>query len=242
MRKILFILSLTFIFSACEKTEVEQIKPDLTNFVDFSNFELSGEELALLDANAKSGLTKVPAGPAPFWARVGFDMPQGMPVTEEYGIIYFYVQNTSDVTATFNLLVFFDPTALGKETSTEGSIWLKEGSLQPYMTKINGKGAVPFWIITADQVTQVNLDGKITMDELESLIPPPSKGIATKFSEGLWPYLGGAPVPGILTIAEGVIEDGEGDIEDGQRFKFHFHAQSFDAGEPLKMSVKFKLF
>ena len=241
MRKILFILSLTFIFSACEKSEVEQIKPDLTDFVDFSNFDLSSEELALIDANAKSGLTKVPAGPAPFWARVGFDMPQGMPVTNEYGIIYFYVQYTSDVTPTFNLLEFFDPTALGAEKSTEGSLWLKEGSPQPYMTKINGKGAVPFWIITADQVTQVNEDGKITMDELESLIPPPSKGIATKFPEGLWPYFGGAPVPGLLTIAEGVIEEGEGNIEDGQRFIFHFHSQLLEAGGDLKISVKFKL-
>ena len=110
------------------------------------------------------------------------------------------------------------------------------------MTKLKGKGAVPFWIITADQVTDVFSDGIITIFEISSLNPAPAKGYATRFTENLWVTGGGAPIPGLIAIAEGVIEEGSGDIVDGQKFTFKLHTKSFDPAEPLYTSVKFKLF
>jgi len=242
MKKILLILFSTFIFCACEKSDVEQVKPDLTDFEQFSS-----DELAMFRANDESGLIKKPAGPFPFWARVSNDMPQGMPFTDDYGIIYFYVQNTDDVTSNFNLLNFMDFTALGADIAVEGSSWMKQPVLSPfqypYMVKLKGLGAVHVWIITIDQVEQVNLDGIITMEELNSLDPLPSKGIATDFLENLWPYGdGGAPNPGIIVKANGIIVEGYGDIETGQRFTFHFKTKITVDAQLIIMSTQLKLF
>ena len=242
MKKILLILFSTFIFCACDDSDNDQVKPDLTNFEEFSS-----DEIAMLRENDESGLIKGPAESFPFWARVSNDMPKGMPVTDEYGIIYFYVQNTDDVTSNFNLLNFLDFAAMGADIAVEGSAWMKQPVLSPfqfpYMVKLKGLGAVHVWMITIDQVEQVNEDGEITMEELNNLIPPPSKGIATDFLENLWPYGdGGAPNPGIIVKANGYIVEGNGDIETGQRFTFHFKTKYTIDAQPIKISVELKLF
>jgi hypothetical protein len=242
MKKTTIIILCTFLIGACDKADFEQVKPELTDFVDFTDINLSSEDIALLNANAKSGLTKVPGGPVPFWARVGSEIPKGIPHTDEYGIIYFYCQNTGEVNPVFNLLQFFDGAALGSETSCEGSEWYKPGYFFPYMTKLKGKGTVPFWIITSEQVNEVFSDGVITIVELSSLNPAPAKGYANRFTENLWVTGGGAPIPGLIAIAEGIIEEGSGDIVDGQKFTFKLHTKMFDPAEPLYISVKFKLF
>lgn len=244
MKKLIFLLWGTFILGACENVDIE--KPELMDFEQIAENEGFMEQNASLRMNEENGLTKLPTLPFPFWARVDFGLPQGIPSTNEYGIIYFYIQNTNDVTPDFNLLTFFDPTATNSEPSMEGDRWLKPGYIFPYMAKSKGKGAVPFWIITAEQVTEVFEDGSITMNELEALNPPPSKGFASRFMENLWPAGGGAPKVTNLVIAEGIIEDGEGLIEDGQRFTFHYHYRSdqetFPDPEGAEIDVTFRLF
>lgn len=245
MKKFIFLLFGIFIFCACENVDVEKDLPELTGLEQIAETELSMKENASLRMNEKNGLTKGPTEPFPFWARVAYDIPQGIPATDEYGIIFFYVQNTSDVTPDFNLLAFIDPTAMNFEPSVEGNRWFKPGYQFPYMVKSKGKGAVPFWIITTEQVFEVFEDGSITMNELEALNPPPSKGFAHKFMENLRPG-GGAPKVSNLVIAEGTIEHGEGVIEDGQKFTFHFHyridAELYPDPEGADISVTFTLF
>ena len=236
-------------FCACENVDVEKDLPDLTGLEQIGETEISKKENASLRMNKENGLTKEPTQPFPFWARVSFDIPQGIPATDEYGIIFFYVQNTNDVTTDFNLLTFFDPTATNFEPSVEGNAWFKPGFPFPYMIKNKGKGAVPFWIITAEQVTAIFQDGSITMNELGTLSPPPSKGFASRFTENLWPAGPGtpnAPNASSLVIAEGIIENGEGLIEDGQKFTFHFHYRAdldtYPDPEGADIEVKFRLF
>ena len=240
MKKIILILFSTFIFCACEESDSEQIKPDLTDFEEFTS-----DELAMFRANDESGLIKGPAGPFPFWARVSNDMPQGMPVTDEYGIIYFYTQDPGKIPDDFDLRIFFDVRARSEPIAVEGSAWMKQPVLSPfqfpYMVKLKGMGNVHVWILTMDQVAEVNKDGKIYMAELNNL--PIAKGIATDFLENLWPYGdGGAPNPGIIVKANGNIVEGYGSIKTGHRFTFHFKTKYTIDAQPIKISVELKLF
>lgn len=241
MKHFAILMICALIFAACQKNNEEPIATQTHELVDLSEFSGTMEDQSLLMLNAKMGLNKIPAGPAPFWARVLWGFPQGMPETEDFGIIYFYVQDVNDVTPGFNLLEFFDLAALGAARCTEGSEWHQEGHDLPYMTKLRGNGAVPFWIITSDQVAEVYSDDKITMNELNSLSPAPAKGYATKFKELLWVEGGGAPIPAILTLAEGTIDDGNSILSEGQKFSFYLHYIFLNNSE-TRLKVELKLY
>jgi hypothetical protein len=241
MKHFAILLIYLIVLSACQSNNPEPVTSTAPELVDLSEFNGLMEDQSLLMMNAKMGLTKVPAGPAPFWARVLWGFPQGMPETEDFGIIYFYVQDVNDVTPGFNLLNFMDFAALGSARCTEGSEWYLDAYNFPYMTKLRENGAVPFWIITSDQVAAVYSDGEITMNELNSLNPAPAKGYATKFKELLWVEGGGAPIPAIITLAEGIIEDGNGILSEGQEFRFYLH-YIFLKDSKTKLSVELELF
>ena len=173
-------------------------------------------------------LSERPGTPLPFWARIEDSSTElnGIPLTEEWGIIYFYVKDPSVIPEDFNLMSFFDFRALGVDFAVQGSSWWEEGNqMAPYVSKLEENGPVPFWIITSDQAKQAAKDGIITMVELRDLNP--IKGYANDFFEILRPFGGGAPVNGILTNASGQLENNKtfnflfrtkvpgGDIEKG---------------------------
>jgi len=242
MKRLISILFITLIFCACEKSDVDRVKPDLTDFEKFSN-----DDLAMFRSNEKGGLIKKDGTPMPFWARLGNDRPDGMPVTEDYGIIYFYTQDPSNVPGDFNLRMFFDPRATAFPFAVEGSAWIQQPFNPPqfpYMSKLKGLGEVHVWILTIEQVNEVNSDGEIYMDELNALDPPLAKGIATDFLENLYPSgNGGAPNPGILVQAQGYIEEGnEQDIIAGRRFIFHLQTKTTVDSQIIRTSAKLKLF
>jgi hypothetical protein len=132
-------------------------------------------------------------------------------------------------------LSFFNPNALGTDFAVTGYRWIIEGHPTPFLLKLWNKGRVPFWIITAEQVQSIMADGKVTIAELEALVPQPLKGFSNSFHEEQRPVGGGSPVNGTLTTASGYLEDGR---------KFTFKAQirvpdgDFDRGT---VKVNFKL-
>ena len=79
------------------------------------------------------------------------------------------------------------------------------------------------------------------MNELNALLPAPAKGYATKFKKLLWVDGGGASIPAILTLAEGIIEEGNGLITDEQQFTFYLH-YIFLKNSDTKLKVDLKLY
>lgn len=181
----------------CNKTPVEPV----AKYIDQSNVPTA-------DKVALASLEKRPATPFPFWARIEDTsiLPHGMPETEEWGIIYFYVSDPSVIPDDFNLMNFVDFRAIQAEFSVEGYAWWLPDNSAPYLQLLHGKGVVPFWFITSEQATQIAADGVITMPELEGL--DPIKGFAQDFFEELKPIGGGARVNGICTKAFGCLENG----------------------------------
>ena len=141
-----------------------------------------------------------------------------------------------EIDENFDLLDFVDfrATLPGVEFAVEGYTWKQPDNWYPHHLHLKGKGAVPFWIITFDQVKLFVNDegqriGKVTIPALESLVPPPLKGYASTFTENLRPYGGGAPVNGIQLSAQG-------QLLDGRRFIYDYHTK-VKPGEELESKV-----
>ncbi len=162
---LLFILILIVFIAGCQK---EPVSPVPTK----SNITVDQQQAEKFDFI-----------PLPFWART-----DAIFVLNGYGIIYFYVQEPSIIPTGFNLLTFFDPM---NSTAVPLNDWavdgfrifhhLKDG--WPIELHLEGKGAVPFWFFTEQQIVTALADGVLTMPELESLNP--IKGHATKFLENI---------------------------------------------------------
>lgn len=183
---------------------------------EFSLAKSAADEAA---QNLPAGLDKQPVTALPYWARVEPPIPDvgyiGIPATDDWAIIYFYTQDPADIPTDFNLLTFFDFRALQYGISFTGNGWFQPGNFVPYLQIIKGNGHVKFWVITRAQADAAVADGNFTMAELESLNP--IKGEATRFSETLRPFGGGAPVNGLLAHARGWLNN-------GKRFSFKAHS------------------
>ena len=155
--------------------------------------ELRGDDFSGVELKSKMGLTKSEATPFPTWARMGAGVPTGIPANDNYGVICFYVDPYDipefeyvNVPPTFtgdephNLLNWYDPRALWLpiEFTVEGTAWNQPGNPAPHHMHLDGKGAVPIWILTRQQVTDVTFDGIVTIAELDALPDPgPSKAL-----------------------------------------------------------------
>lgn len=143
--------------------------------------------------------SRADATPLPFWSRI-------LCCLEEGGGIVFYVTDPSAVPADFNLLQFFDPRALGAESSVEGFMLIEDGALTPRKVDLKGLGAVPIWFFDAAQWQGMFADGVVTVPEMEA--NGPIKGHATFYREILQPAGGGAPRTGLHVKARGTLEEG----------------------------------
>jgi len=202
--------------------------------------------------------------PLPYWARMGAGTPLGIPSTDEYGIIYFYVEDPEiNVDRNFNLYYFFQPPDFSVNPpiwgpfdpaipwAIEGDLWFEAGADPdfdvPFLSHYKAKDVVTFYIITREQVEHFAGIGKFTFQDLMDC--DPMEGEADIFNEVLRPYgFEGliAPVAGIQTSASGVIVDGvlDGDelADVGTKFNFKYHTKGTDPTQPLeKCLVKFNL-
>ena len=222
MKKLLFILTLALIVCSCEKQEYELLQP---------------EESADLELKAKNGLTKSDLKSFPYWARMGAGAPYGIPTDGEFGIICFYVADpVKEIDENFDLLDFVDyrATLPGVEFAVEGYKWNQPDNWYPHHLHLKGKGAVPFWIISFEQVKLFVNDegqriGEVTIPALQALDPPPLIGYASSFTENLRPFGGGAPVNGIQLTAQG-------QLVDGRKFNYSYHTKA-KPGEELESKV-----
>lgn len=195
------------------------------------------EDQALLEESAlkTAELPVVPDGliedkvqrAGPFWARMGSGELFGIPTTDEYGIIFFYIKDPAGtIPPDFNLLSFWDSRANDPSvhSSVKGTTWhIPDHPVPPYMTLLEDKIPVPFWIITIDQVHQVIADGIVTIVELEGLSPAPMKGFSKDFTQLLHPGGGGAPVEEI-----GLDISAFGHLKYGRKFYYSFKSGIVD--------------
>ncbi len=213
-KKSIFLFFGALLFCACEKENADLL------IEEQAQFQLDDSALKGAASNGHFKTEFVP--PFPFWARMGADAPLGIPSTDEFGIVYFYVEDPLDkVDPDFNLLNFFQgptPTNLGPADPTivwavEGFLWYEAGADPnfdtPVLMHMKAIYVVTFWIITREQVEYLFGTGVITIDDLWDC--DPMVGEAAVFNEVLRP-LGPegliAPVAGIQTSAGGVIVDG----------------------------------
>ena len=213
-------LLLTFGLNGCGDSPT--IPEDTSSKTEFQNLQ------------KKAKLIKETPLSAPFWSRLegAGRLPDGIPQTDEWGIIFFYVNNPEiQVPHDFNLLRGFDPRAFAADFAVNITNWWQPGNtMAPYKTKLVGKGAVPFWIITQKQVQEVIADSSVTVGELLALDPEPVKGYAHKFNERQWPAVGGADVPGTIARARGKLED-------GSKFKLYINTM-WDRDVKIKFKIK----
>ncbi len=252
MKKIYYLIVLfgALLFCACEKENADLLIEDQT--------QLEESALKGVYTNGHFKVDFVP--PFPYWARMGAGATLGIPSTDEFGIVYFYVDNPEiSVDPDFNLLNFYqfpdysvDPPVPGPwdpsiEWSVEGYLWFEAGSDPnidiPFIMHFDAVEAVTFWIITRDQVETLFESGVVRISDL--LDCDPMVGMTTNFNEVLRPWGGGAPVAGIQTSAQGVIVDGilNGNeiAQPGTKFNFKYHTKSREPMVLEKSEVKFKL-
>ena len=255
MKKIYFLIVLfgALLFCACEKENADLLIEDQTQIED-----------DVLKGAASNGHIKTEfVPPFPFWARMGAGAPLGIPSTNDFGIIYFYVEDPELwVDPDFNLLNFFqppdftvDPPILGPFNplipwAIEGFLWYEAGADPnydiPFIMHMKAIDVVTFWIITREQVETLFTAGVITIDDLWAC--DPMVGEAAVFNEVLrpWGEVLVAPVAGIQTSATGVIVDGILDGKElaqvGSKFNFKYHTKGTDPTQPLDIcEVKFNL-
>jgi hypothetical protein len=260
MKQIYFLIVLfgALLFCACEKENIDPLVED--------QVQSQTEESALKDAKSKGHIKTEFLPPLPYWARMGAGTPLGIPATDEYGIIYFYVDNPyTTVDPNFNLFNFFQfpdftvtPPVFGPFDPSivwtiEGYLWWETGydplTDVPFLTHLTAKEPVTFWIITREQVETIwdNGNGEIKIKELYDVYDP-MVGEATFFNEVLRPWGDEglvAPVAGIQTTAHGVIIDGilNGNeiAQVGSKFNFSYHTKSTEPPELEKCMVKFNI-
>lgn len=252
MKKIYFPILLfgALLFCACDKDNSDLLIEDQTQL-----------EEGVLKGVSKGHFKVEFYPPLPFWARMGAGATLGIPSTDEYGIIYFYVENPDLwVDRDFNLYNFFHlpgPSGPGPFNPSipwaiEGDLWFEAGANPdfdvPFMSHYKAKEVVTFYIITREQVEHYFFDvGVFTFQDLMDC--DPMVGEAAAFNEVLRPYGPEgliAPVAGIQTSAKGIIVDGMLDGEEvakvGTKFNFKYHTKGTDPTEPLEISiVKFNL-
>jgi len=242
------------LFCACEKDNADLILEDQT--------QLEEGDLKGAKSNGHFKVEFFP--PLPYWARMGAGAELGIPSTDEFGIVYFYVEDPELwVDRNFNLYNFFQPPdftvtppILGPfdpaiPWAIKGDLWFEAGADPnfdvPFMSHYKAKDAVTFYMITIDQVEYFFGTGEFTFQDLMDC--DPMVGEADIFNEVLRPYgMEGliAPVAGIQTSASGVIVDGILDGQEiadvGTKFNFKYHTKGTDPTQPLEISmVKFNL-
>jgi hypothetical protein len=151
----------------------------------------------------------------PFYARIE-PAPPHVFVVDGWAVISFY-RDPACISATFNLLSFFDaPAAFGCPHAVTGSnLWHGQPFAgAPKIVQVQGAGAVPFWFIPANLVLDAVADGVLTIGELEAM-EGRLTGLASQFSETLHPHPnppflggGGHPVPKLMQTARGTLSDG----------------------------------
>lgn len=254
MKKIYFLLVFfsALLFCACEEDNSDLL------IEDPAQTQLEDGLLKGVNSNGHFKVEFCP--PLPFWARMGAGAPLGIPSTDEYGIVYFYVEEPQTwVDPTFNLYNFFQfpgPSGPGPFNplipwAIEGDLWFEAGADPnydvPFMSHYKAKDVVTFWIITRVQVEDLFGEGEITIPDL--LACDPMVGEAAVFNEVLRPYGPEgliAPVAGIQTSASGIIVDGVMDGNEvakvGTKFNFRYHTKGTDPTQPLEIfEVKFNL-
>lgn len=130
-------------------------------------------------------------GQVPFYARFGigeiFD-------DGEWTTIIFY-RSPECIPEEFNMMEFFhfptdtDPGAFAcQPATTDGyEIWEGEPGAGPAPKRayLRGRGAVPVWFVNSDELSKIDSDGVVTIDELLSL--DPLTGTASSYYEILHP-------------------------------------------------------
>jgi hypothetical protein len=214
LRKALILLGLTLGLAACERMATDPAD------------RLAGEEAAPRAQTAgEEGLTRSAwpsaedPGP-PFYARIE-PAPPHIYTVDGWAVIQFY-RDPACIRGSFNLLALFDaPAAFGCPLVVEGfSLWEGQpfSSGAPKITEAQGTGAVPFWFIPADAVSDAMTDGVLTIGELAAL-PGRLTGVATEFSEALHP--GAPPLAGGGHRNPVFSQSARGTLEDGRTFEYH---------------------
>ena len=220
MKKFCFLLVFfgALLFCACEKENADLLldDPALTQL----------EDSALKGAD-KNGMTQENLTPWPLWARMASGAEFVIPATDEYGIIIFYVNDLELIPDDWNFYpgnwFASDFWLIPEEKWTvEGTAWRLPGNeIAPHHYHAKGKGAVPVWIITFDQVMELYNSGVVTIPKIEACTP--MVGYATSYNEVLRPYGGGAPVLGGVISAKGTLDD-------GRKFIYHMHSKLKEGG------------
>ena len=209
----LFVFFGALLFCACEKDNSDLVMEDPTQT------QLEEGELKGADSN---GMTQENLTPFPMWARMASGAEFVIPATDEYGIIIFYVNDLDLIPDDWN---FYPGNWFAHEFwlipeekwTVEGTAWRLPGNeLAPHHYHAKGKGAVPVWIITIDQVLELYNSGVVTIPKIEACNP--LMGYATSYNEVLRPYGGGASVLGGVISAQGTLED-------GRKFNYHMHSK-----------------
>jgi hypothetical protein len=158
----------------------------------------------------------------PFYARISRApaVPNGDVVDEfyhndEWAAIPFY-RDPATVPNDFNLLEFFDFRLWTGEVvsplTVEGfEIWevfppTPESFPAPLATKTNGLGSMPIWFVPWPELQQAVMDGKLTVPDLAAMHP--RKGVASTYTENLYPPTPGNEISGLIALARGHLQDG----------------------------------
>ena len=161
--------------------------------------------------------------PLPFYARVLTHIFPGNQDATWAGVSF--LRPPSCVPEDFNLLDFFDiPGAFSCEPMTVENFTIrKDPSLPPpFQFLVHGLGAVPVWLVDADDMEAAIADGVLTIVELEA-IPSLVTGYATIYNE----MVQSAPrEPRQVTITA------SGELDDGRMFHIN------GGGKHLLINVK----
>jgi hypothetical protein len=168
-------------------------------------FVLVAAALLLTASGAFANTRTGGGGVTPFYARI----VEGEIINDgEWAVIIFY-HPPDCVPDNFNLLVFFDYSAVTCDPTTDGfTIWSGEPWVSaPIQMKLQQAGLVPVWFVKLNIIEAAVEDGILNMPELETL-PTLVRGSADLYTETLHPSEA-VKVPMINYVAQGHLEDGQ---------------------------------
>jgi hypothetical protein len=150
-------------------------------------------------------------GEVPYYARIS----QGEYFGDGEWVAIVFYRPPSCVPDDFNLLDFFDFANVWgcQPTTTDGfEIWKNGPStdLAPIQQELHGKGAVPVWFVSMEELQEAIEDDVLTIDELAAL-PSLKIGSASFYHETLHPWGG--------SVKNHLVFNAHGSFADGSSFK-----------------------
>jgi hypothetical protein len=144
--------------------------------------------------------------PLPFHALVMTEVFPGNREAQWSGVAFYRLPE--GIADDFNLLDFFDiPGAFFNEPMSVSTRSIRKDPdlAPPFQLQVRGLGAVPVWVVDAEDMEEAIADGVLTMPELAD-IPSVVVGEATNFHEMIQPD--SRDPRQVTLVAKGTLEDG----------------------------------